>query len=200
MPRTVDRAQQRRQIGAAVLRLAAEQGLDEVSVRTVAAAAGRSPGAVQKYFRTKDEMLAFAAELAGERFEERMAAVERGLPAREALRALVLATLPVDAERRAEAAAQLAFATRAAHHPGLGAIRRQVDQEVREALGGWLASAGHGRGPDPAADCLALADAVLALSDGLALRLLYAPDDRDALLCALDRALEALLPPPVPHP
>lgn len=64
MPKTVDRDEQRRQIGAAVLRLASEQGLDEVSVRTVAAASGRSPGAVQKYFRTKDEMLAFAAELA----------------------------------------------------------------------------------------------------------------------------------------
>ncbi|MGA5561563.1 TetR/AcrR family transcriptional regulator [Streptomyces platensis] len=200
VPRTVDRAEQRRQIGAAVLRLAAEQGLDEVSVRTVAAAADRSPGAVQKYFRTKDEMLTFAAELAGERFEERMAAVDSGLPPREALRALVLATLPVDADRRAEAAAQLAFATRAAHHPGLGAIRRQVDRDVRAALGGWLAAAGHGRGPEPEADCLALADAVIALSDGLALRLLYAPDDRETLLRALDRALDALIPAAVPRP
>lgn len=195
MPKTVDRDEQRRQIGAAVLRLASEQGLDEVSVRTVAAASGRSPGAVQKYFRTKDEMLTLAAELVGERIEERMAAVDFGLPPREALRALVLATLPVDAERRAEAAAQLAFATRAAHHPGLGAIRRQVDQDVRTALAGWLASSHPGGGPDPAADCLALADAVIALSDGLALRLLYAPDDREALLRALDRALDALLPP-----
>ncbi|MGW1791647.1 TetR/AcrR family transcriptional regulator [Streptomyces tubercidicus] len=198
MPKTVDREEQRRQIGAAVLRLASEQGLDEVSVRTVAAASGRSPGAVQKYFRTKDEMLAFAAELAGERVEERMAAVNYGLPPREALRALVLATLPVDAERRAEAAAQLAFATRAAHHPGLGAIRRQVDESVRTALGDWLASAGHDRGPDPAAGRLALADAVIALSDGLALRLLYAPEEQEALLRALDHALDALIPPRSP--
>ncbi|GAA2583807.1 TetR/AcrR family transcriptional regulator [Streptomyces tubercidicus] len=198
MPKTVDREEQRRQIGAAVLRLASEQGLDEVSVRTVAAASGRSPGAVQKYFRTKDEMLAFAAELAGERVEERMAAVNYGLPPREALRALVLATLPVDAERRAEAAAQLAFATRAAHHPGLGAIRRQVDESVRTALGDWLASAGHGRDPDAAADRLALADAVIALSDGLALRLLYAPEEQEALLRALDHALDALIPPRSP--
>ncbi|MGW3007435.1 TetR/AcrR family transcriptional regulator [Streptomyces sp. NPDC001219] len=196
MPKRVDRDEQRRQIGGAVLRLASEQGLDEISVRTVAAASGRSPGAVQKYFRTKDELLTFAAELVGERVEERMAAVDSGLPPREALRALVLTTLPVDAERRAEAAAQLAFATRAAHHPGLGAIRRQVDEDVRTALGAWLASAGHGSGPDSAADCRALADAVIALADGLALRLLYAPGEREELLRALDRALEALIPAP----
>lgn len=41
---------------------------------------------------------------------------------------------------------------------------------------------------------------MIALSDGLALRLLYAPDDRETLLRALDRALDALIPPAVPHP
>ncbi|UNO44106.1 TetR/AcrR family transcriptional regulator [Streptomyces sp. MST-110588] len=197
MPKTVDRDEQRRQIGDALLRLASERGLDEVSVRTVAAHSGRSPGAVQKYFRSKDEMLAFAAELAGERIEARMGRVDPGLPLRAALRDLVLATLPVDAERRAEAAAQLAFAGRAAHHAALAEVRRRIDREVREALAGWLASAGYGHGPDPAADCLAVADAVIALSDGLALRMLYTPQDHEALLHALDRGLEALVPP---HP
>jgi AcrR family transcriptional regulator len=157
MPKTVDREEQRRQIGAALLQLVAERGLDEVSVRTVAAATSRSPGAVQKYFRTKEEMLTFAAELAGERIERRMAEVNTALPLRQALRDLILTTLPVDAERRAEATAQLAFAVHAAHHPRLAEIRRQVDQDIREALATWLESAAvhpagarapaHGAGP-----------------------------------------------------
>ncbi|GGY19791.1 TetR/AcrR family transcriptional regulator [Streptomyces djakartensis] len=188
MPRTVDREEQRRQIGAALLQLVSERGLDEVSVRTVAAATGRSPGAVQKYFRTKDEMLAFAAELAGERVERRMAGVDTALPPRRALRELILTTLPVDADRRAEATAQLAFAVHAAHHPRLAAIRRQVDRDVREALTAWLDSAGHGT------DAAAVADAVIALSDGLALRMLYAPQEHEQLLVALERALDALIP------
>ncbi|WP_030245338.1 TetR/AcrR family transcriptional regulator [Streptomyces sp. NRRL S-455] len=188
MPKTVDREEQRRQIGAALLHLVAERGLDEVSVRTVAAATGRSPGAVQKYFRTKDEMLTFAAELAGERVERRMAGVDTALPPRQALRELILTTLPVDADRRAEATAQLAFAVHAAHHPRLAAIRRQVDRDVREALAAWLESAGHGT------DAAAVADAVIALSDGLALRMLYAPREQEQLLVALERALDALVP------
>ncbi|WP_030899714.1 TetR/AcrR family transcriptional regulator [Streptomyces sp. NRRL S-474] len=188
MPKTVDREEQRRQIGAALLHLVAERGLDEVSVRTVAAATGRSPGAVQKYFRTKEEMLTFAAELAGERVERRMAGVDTALPPRQALRELILTTLPVDADRRAEATAQLAFAVHAAHHPRLAAIRRQVDRDVREALAAWLESAGHGT------DAAAVADAVIALSDGLALRMLYAPREQEQLLVALERALDALVP------
>lgn len=188
MPKVVDREEQRRQIGAALLRLVAERGLDEVSVRTVAAVCGRSPGAVQKYFSTKEDMLTFAAELAGERVERRMAEVSATLPLREALRELVLTTLPVDAERRAEATVQLAFAVHAAHHPRLAAIRHQLDQEIRQALAAWLASAGH---PDRAT---AVADAVIAVSDGLALRMLYAPEDREHLLAALDHVLNALIP------
>ncbi|RSS44542.1 TetR/AcrR family transcriptional regulator [Streptomyces sp. WAC08241] len=187
MPKAVDREEQRRQIGAALLRLVAERGLDEVSVRTVAAASGRSPGAVQKYFRTKEEMLTFAAELAGERVERRMAEVDTALPPRRALRELVLTTLPVDAERRAEATAQLAFAVHAAHHPRLAAIRRQVDRDVRDALASWLESTGYGT------RATAVADAVIALSDGLALRMLYSPREHAHLLTVLDRALDALI-------
>lgn len=187
MPKTVDRTEQRRQIGAALLRLAAERGLDQVSVRTVAAASGRSAGAVQKYFRSREEMLVFAAELAGERIEERMALVDTSLPPRQALRELVLTTLPLDAERRAEAAAQLAFAVQAAHQPRLAEIRRRVDHDVRDALAAWLDSVG-------CRDPLPTADAVVAISDGLALRMLYTPDEKEELLDALDRTLDVLTP------
>ncbi|WP_407547598.1 TetR/AcrR family transcriptional regulator [Streptomyces sp. Pv4-95] len=188
MPKTVDKEEQRRQIGAALLQLVADRGLDEVSVRTVAAATGRSPGAVQKYFRTKDEMLTFAAELAGERIEHRMAEVNTALPLRQALRDLILTTLPVDAERRAEATAQLSFAVHAAHHPGLATIRQQVDRDIHQALAAWLERAGH------EANAAVVADAVIALSDGLALRMLYAPQEQEHLLTVLGRALDTLIP------
>lgn len=46
----------------------------------------------------------------------------------------ILTTLPLDEERHAEAAVQLAFAVHVAHHPRLAAIRRLVDHDVRQAL------------------------------------------------------------------
>lgn len=60
MPKRVDHDERRRHIADAVLRLVATRGVEAASVRTVAAEAGVSPGAVQHYFTTKAEMLEFA--------------------------------------------------------------------------------------------------------------------------------------------
>lgn len=60
MPKKVDRHERRTLIADALMRVAARQGLEAVSLRHVAAEAGVSPGMVQHYFRTKDEMMAFA--------------------------------------------------------------------------------------------------------------------------------------------
>lgn len=62
MPKQVDRDERRRAIAEAVLRLVTTRGIEAASLRTVAAEAGVSMGAVQHYFTTKAEMLLFALE------------------------------------------------------------------------------------------------------------------------------------------
>jgi AcrR family transcriptional regulator len=187
MPKVVDRGEQRRQIGAALLGIVARAGFDEVSVRTVAAAAGRSAGAVQKYFATKEEMLHFALELANERTLERMAAVSRDGPPRDQLRELVCAGLPLDPERRAEATVWFSYAVAAVHEPRLAAVLAEIDAEVLAALAAWLEEIGAPGDPH------AVARAVVAVSDGLALTMLHQPDTTEACLAALDVTLTALL-------
>ncbi|KAA2262416.1 TetR family transcriptional regulator [Solihabitans fulvus] len=193
MPKVVDRAQQRRDIGAALLRLLAREGLEEVSVRTVAAEAGRSAGAVQKYFSSKDELLRFALDLTGERATERLLRVDPAGPTKDVLRRYVEATLPLDEDRRAEAVVWAAFAVRGALRADFGAVLAEVDREVRghlaELLGAALAAGRIRQDLDP----FAVADALIAVSDGLSVRLLYNPDDQAVLLTALDTALTALL-------
>lgn len=61
VPRQVDHAQRRTEISHAVWAVVARNGLDAVSLRTVAAEAGISAGRVQHYFATKDEMVLEAA-------------------------------------------------------------------------------------------------------------------------------------------
>ncbi|GHJ52986.1 hypothetical protein Nm8I071_22930 [Nonomuraea sp. TT08I-71] len=60
MPRNVDRQDRRTLIADTLMRVAAEQGLQAVSLRHVAAAAGVPAGIAQHYFRAKDEMMSFA--------------------------------------------------------------------------------------------------------------------------------------------
>ena len=74
MPKYVDKEARRRHIAAALQRIAAKEGLEGVSIRTVAAEAGLSVGAVQRDFATKDELLHFAlrktVDAVTERFSE----------------------------------------------------------------------------------------------------------------------------------
>jgi AcrR family transcriptional regulator len=78
MPKQVDHDERRRHIADAVLRLIATRGVEAASVRTVAAEAGVSPGAVQHYFTTKAEMLAFALAQNHARLVQRILAL--GVP------------------------------------------------------------------------------------------------------------------------
>ncbi|MEU8813854.1 TetR/AcrR family transcriptional regulator [Actinoplanes sp. NPDC048796] len=196
MPKVVDRDAERRIIGAALLSVLAERGVEEVSVRTVAARAGRSPGAVQKYFRTKEEMLSVALDVAGERTERRMRDVDRSGASREVLRRLVVATLPLDAERRSEAIVWNAFAAMAVRHPPFAEVLHEIDRAVTADLVRWL-EAGRADGTIVLrGKATEIADAVVAISDGIADRLLYHPEAADSLLAALDAALAVLLPAP----
>lgn len=58
MPRHVDHEERRREIIAAVMRLAARRGLQGVSFREVAAEAGMSVSLIQHYFGTKANLMA----------------------------------------------------------------------------------------------------------------------------------------------
>ena len=57
MPKQVDHEERRREIAAAVARLAATRGLQGVTFREVAAEAGMSVALVQHYFGTKENLL-----------------------------------------------------------------------------------------------------------------------------------------------
>lgn len=181
MPKIVDPESRRRELGSAVLRLVVQNGLDGVSVRTVAAEAGCSAGAVQLYFPTKRDMIEYAYELAGEEALRRFAAVDPGPDRRDYVRRLLLAYLPLDDERRRHAIVWANYAVYAAHDARTAEAARTVDAEIRAALAALV-----GRSDE-------VVDAVLAVADGLNLRLLYGTP-AEPILRALDHALDALMP------
>ncbi|OLT19315.1 TetR family transcriptional regulator [Pseudonocardia sp. CNS-139] len=168
MPKRVDVDARRREIADALLRLAATEGLESVSLRHVAAEAGVSMGAVQHYFRTKDDMLRFALEHQARRREQRIVArlTAAGRPptVREIIRTSLLEVLPTDDESRADWLVGIAFFIRAMRDPAMAEVLAEgVPQVVgffTEQLGAAQADGLLAPGVDPYQEAVLLWSAV----------------------------------------
>ncbi|MGC7097985.1 TetR/AcrR family transcriptional regulator [Amycolatopsis lurida] len=198
MPKVVDRAERKREIAAALLTLVAREGIEAVSIRAVAAEAGISAGAVQKYFATKEEMLREAFDLTGLVLVERWRALDTSGPILDVLRRHILAALPLDAQSRSELLVVLAFTAQAATRPEwVDKLREDYawTMEVTTEFIRYGQDNGDFRAELPAEN---LAELVIALTEGLASRMLHAEPGgavHTSLLASLDLALRELLVP-----
>lgn len=106
MPKIVDHEERRRELAEALWRVIVASGPQAVSIRTVAAEAGLSAGALRHYFQTREELLVFAMDLSEERVVQRMKEYSRtldpDLPMVERVAAFAEQMLPLDKMRRAE--------------------------------------------------------------------------------------------------
>lgn len=186
MPKKVDHQERRTLIADALMRVAADQGLEAVSLRHVAAAAGVSAGMVQHYFRTKDEMMAFALSVVRERSQVRVTdAVSRlgeNPPPRLLLRTLLAALLPLDEHTRDDGRVALAFLAYTAVRPAAATGLREGTRQLTEFVAGVLPA---GRGDAAAAG-------LLALMEGLGVYLLGGQYTAEQALGALDAHLDLL--------
>ena len=134
MPKKVDHDARRREIADALLGLATTEGLESVSLRHVAAAAGVSMGLVQHYFHTKDEMLEFALQHHAQRREQRivarLSAAGRPPSVREIVRTVLVEVLPLDEVRRSAYLAGVAFFIRALREPRMAAVLAEGGPKV----------------------------------------------------------------------
>ncbi len=189
MPKKVDRDQRRTLIAGALMRVAADRGLEAVSLRHVAAEAGVSAGMVQHYFRTKDEMMAFAVAVVRDRGQARVTEALTRLgddpPPRLLVRTIIAAILPLDDGTRDDGRVALAFLAYAAVHPAAAAALREDTAQMAGFLAGLL--------PPPRAG--ALATGLLALMEGLGVHLLGGHYAAGQALDALDAHLDLVFGP-----
>ncbi|MFF7969840.1 TetR family transcriptional regulator C-terminal domain-containing protein [Streptomyces sp. NPDC007905] len=173
MPKQVDYESRRRRIAEAVCLLADEHGPQGVSMRDVAARAQVSLGAVQRCFRSKEEMLLFAVDHVGDRITERVKTRLAASPAQSAATALSHATNEIALlreEHRAEARIWLAFVAQAAVSEPLAdplrasytALQNLLVRLITEATESGSADEGAAP-PNPQHEACTL----LALADGL---------------------------------
>lgn len=170
MPKQVDHASRRRLVAEAVCHLADESGLEGVTIRDVAARAQVSVGAVQRCFRTKEEMLVFALGHIGEGISERVQTRLVRSPAQSAGTALSHAATEISLlreEHRAEARVWLAFVAQAAVSETLARTLKANYAPLQEAFTRLVAEAGESTGRAAPLDPQLEARTLLALADGL---------------------------------
>ncbi|MEV5705652.1 TetR family transcriptional regulator C-terminal domain-containing protein [Actinoallomurus sp. NPDC052274] len=124
MPKIVDHEARRMEIADAVGRVIARDGVNEVSIRSVAAEAGWSSGALRHYFTTRAELLAFACEQVIQRVTDRIADMRHTGTIHQAVRDTLLETMPVDARRHTEATVAFAFLALGLSDPRLAEVQR----------------------------------------------------------------------------
>lgn len=199
MPKIVDPERRRADVVDALFRVVRRAGLEGASLRNVADEAGLAIGSVRHYFDSHDALLAFALDAMVERVSDRLLArvavvlpeIEEGRvvgdAARDATADMLGELLPLDDERRDEAAVWLAFVDAARTRPALrersAAATAATAGLVRRVLAGADRRGGLRAGLD-----LDLEEQRLsALIDGLTLRSVLHPE-----LLTADTARRAL--------
>ncbi|MDY0911455.1 TetR/AcrR family transcriptional regulator [Rathayibacter festucae] len=158
-----DRRESRSDILSAVVTVLSTRGADQLSIRTVAAEAGVSVGAVQHHFPTKQALLTGAMARVEERFRLRTRARLEHEPSPEVrLRAFCDEIACVADADVADAVVWTAFASRAGTDPEIRALHTagwsRTEDVVLELLRAAHPSAG--LGPDDAALLLAVLDGI----------------------------------------
>ncbi|WP_030607623.1 TetR/AcrR family transcriptional regulator [Streptomyces sclerotialus] len=198
MPRQVDYEDRRRQIAEAVCTLIARSGLEAVSLRDVATEANVSMGAVQRCFRTKEDMLLSALEHISQhvsgRAEQRIAAAASPEAAATLLAHTLTELALLDEESKTLAHVWLAFATRASAGDKVAAVLHDTYAKLHDLIT-WLIRYGQDTGEVPRSfDPDGEADTLLALADGLTVHVLAGHHTPAAALNILRRHLAHLLP------
>jgi AcrR family transcriptional regulator len=196
VPRKVDHRERRTLIADALMRVAAERGLEAVSLRHVAAEAGVTSGMVQHYFRTKDEMMTFAMEVVRDRNQARLteAMSQLGpLPApRDLIRTMVRELLPLDEPRLADGRVTMAFLAYTAVRPHAAAKLRADTAEMVSFLADQVRTAQKAGEANADIDPGRAAAGLLAVMEGLGVYLLGGHYTTDTALAALDAHLDLI--------
>jgi AcrR family transcriptional regulator len=196
MPKLVDHDLRRRQIAQAVWRLATQGGLEDVTLRQVAAEAGVSPRLLQYYFGTRDQLLLGALEVLNEdaeqRARDRLATLGDKPETRALVRGVLLELLPLDDERRSRHLVHAAYFVRFLVEPALAATARDAPLAV-EGLITDLLTRGQQQGQvPPHVDTFTEASFLVAGAEGLQSSVLLGQRTPDQAVLLVDRQLDRI--------
>ncbi|MEU6559031.1 TetR/AcrR family transcriptional regulator [Nocardia nova] len=162
----------RRQLLDRLADVIAEEGIEGVSIRTLAGRAGVSIGTVQYYFATKSDLLQRVWEFVRDEVERRSDPESLArMPPRQVLSRLVELLVAPSADDRL-ARVWLALAARSAHDDEIAQLHRRQWEHMEGLIAEVLAAVDPARA-DESADAAA---ELLGLCDGLTISVLTEPE------------------------
>jgi TetR/AcrR family transcriptional regulator, transcriptional repressor of bet genes len=196
MPRQVDHDARRAELSLAVWRVVSEHGLDGLTLRSVAAAAGCTTGRVAHYFRDKQALLTHARDVMHRRMADRIDALPAQRDARASLRAVLLEGLPLDADRVLGSTVWAHFLLAARTDPLLRKEHTLRHERWIARLTGLLRDAYAEYGARRVADLDTRVRCLVACLDGLALSAVATPEAYPPALVerVIDAQLDLLIP------
>ncbi len=197
MPRQVDYEERRSRIAEAVCALIARSGMEAVSLRDVATEADVSMGAVQRCFRTKEDMLLFALEhisqRVSERADQRIATASTPQAASTLLSHTLAELALLDEASKTQAHVWLTFVSRAPAGERLAAVLRDTHAKLHDLIV-WLIRYGQDTQEIPGHfDAAQEAHTLLAVADGLTVHVLAGHHSPETALAVLQRHVDRLL-------
>lgn len=166
MPKKVDHTERRQAFAQAAIEVIGKQGLDAVRLVDVARVAGVTTGSLTHYFNDKDQLIAAALE------EVIAQAHRRGNEDAGSLFEAAAAFLPLDESGQLAARVWLAFFDQALTSDTLADIHRQYYDEFQASLVDRLMK----ESDAPKDRLIMLADAIIAIVDGLLVRATLDPN------------------------
>ncbi|WP_207223553.1 TetR/AcrR family transcriptional regulator [Pseudonocardia sediminis] len=192
--------QRRGELVAAVLAITAAKGVAAATLSAVAGRAGVSPGRVQHYFPTREDMLSAAFEQVNAERSARIAAALGGdpetAPAREVLTVVLTELVPHDEATRAHLQFRQSFTSLALHHGAVADGLRERYHDLHHRQLADLVRRDQAAGMiDAEQDPVAVSTRLAALAEGLAYYVLIGVTEPDAARAQLLDAVAALYRP-----
>ncbi|MEV5848560.1 TetR/AcrR family transcriptional regulator [Streptomyces sp. NPDC051985] len=175
MPSPIDADARRHTIARLAARLVATNGAHNISLRSLAAAAGASTTVITHYFANKADVLEAAYRASVDEARERVEAVHEDDDRRVLL--LCEAVLPLDEPRRMNWLTWIAFMGTAISEPRLATLQRRRTTDHRTLVCQAIAAAQDAGRVHPDRDAAEEARALVALVHGIATQAVFHPDD-----------------------
>jgi AcrR family transcriptional regulator len=175
VPKIVDHEARRLEIVMATWRVIAVGGLAGTTIREIAREAGCSNGVLAHYFTDRDDILASAMVMAHRGVRDRTDVLIEHMGGLEALRVLMLESLPLDEQRVLEARIEACFWGEAVGNESLMQLQNREVDSFCARVRALLVQARDADQLQPAVDIDGVVDECLMLMDGLSIQAVLNP-------------------------